>query len=67
MALSCSLIGLSQFNKTISAERSFTDNMTRNELGNSMWPVIINFVKQGDPVAQAVCSGHFSSFPYLIS
>lgn len=35
---------------------SFTDNMTRNKLGNSMWPVIISFIKQGGPVAQAVCS-----------
>lgn len=40
---------------------SFTDNMTRNKLGNSMQPVITSHIKQGCPVAQAVCS----DFPQL--
>lgn len=42
-------------------EGSFTDNMTRNKLGNSMQPVITSYIKQGLPVAQAVVS--FLNFP----
>lgn len=37
-------------------EGAFTDNMTRNKLGNSMQPVITSYIKQGRPVDQAVCS-----------
>lgn len=35
---------------------SFTDNTTRNKLGNNMQPVIASYIKQGCPVAQADCS-----------
>lgn len=35
---------------------SFTDNMTRNKLGNSMQAITASHIKQRLPVAQAVCS-----------
>lgn len=37
-------------------QQSFTDDTTRNKLGNSVQPIITSHIKQGCPVAQAVCS-----------
>lgn len=44
---------------------SLIGNMTRNNLGNSMWPVITSFIKQGGPVAQLKNVLTFLNLPLL--